>query len=385
MKSKICILSFSNIARDGRVLRQIQAASSFYQVDVIGYGQWQPPPGVRFFSLAQPGASASARFLRFLRLLFARISPTAAEKAYWMQTAYREALVILEREQYALIHANDWDALPVAALAAQSSGARLLFDAHEYTPAQETTWWRILLWTPYKMSMVTRYAGRVDGFVTVSDGIARLYKERFGWNCTVIKSAPYYQSIPFRPSSPEAIRLVHHGHPMRRRRLEDLIYLAQKLDDRFSLSFILIESDPAYIRQLRQLAEQIAPGKIFFLPSCLPGEIVERISIFDIGVHLLPPLNLNAVYALPNKFFEYVMAGLAVVTRTDCVEMAEIVQNAHIGITGDDLDMLAKQLNSMDVDQLNDFRRHSLELAKQLNAETEMGKLGKLYETLLQK
>jgi len=382
LKDKICILSFSNIARDGRVLRQIYAALSSYQVDVIGYGNWQPPQGVRFFSLSQPSASPPARFLRLMRLLFAKVSPAAAEKAYWMQPAYREALKILQREKYALIHANDWDALPVAALAARNISTRLLFDAHEYTPAQETSW-RAFLWTPYKMSLVKHYAKEVDAFVTVSDGIAHLYKENFGWNCSVIKNAPYYQVVKFRPSAPDTIRLVHHGHPIRRRRLEDLIYLVQKLDKRFSLSFILMDTDALYVKELKELAERIAPGRVSFHPACLPNEIVEHISVFDMGIHLFPPFKLNFIYVLPNKFFECIMAGLAVITYEGCLEMADIVRKAGIGITGNSLDSLARQLNNLKVEQLNTFRRRSLELAKQMNAETEMCRLHDLYENLL--
>jgi hypothetical protein len=45
-------------------------------------------------------------------------------------------LEVIKHGQYDLIHANDWNALPVAASATQGAKARILFDAHEYTPAQ---------------------------------------------------------------------------------------------------------------------------------------------------------------------------------------------------------------------------------------------------------
>ena len=48
LRKKICILSFSNVARDGRVLRQVDAVRQHYDVDVVAQGEWTPPAGVRY-------------------------------------------------------------------------------------------------------------------------------------------------------------------------------------------------------------------------------------------------------------------------------------------------------------------------------------------------
>lgn len=49
--NKICILSFSPIAIDRRVLREIKAASDQFEITVIGYGNWQPPDYVNYIEL----------------------------------------------------------------------------------------------------------------------------------------------------------------------------------------------------------------------------------------------------------------------------------------------------------------------------------------------
>ncbi|MGE5776524.1 MAG: glycosyltransferase, partial [Chloroflexota bacterium] len=135
-RKRVCILVFSNIARDGRVLRQVEYARKHYEVDVIAHGQWEHPEGVNYFQLAKPASSFSANLARLFSLARGRFHPAVFEHVFWREAEHRQALEILNHKQYDLIHANDWMALPVAACTAQGKGTRILFDAHEYAPAQ---------------------------------------------------------------------------------------------------------------------------------------------------------------------------------------------------------------------------------------------------------
>lgn len=314
MRPRIAILSFSNIASDGRVLRQIAVASSAYEVDVYGHGQWQPPSGVRFFSIPRLSALKEpwyARWLRLLQYFSMRFSPAAAESVYWSRQSHREALNLLQGNNYQLIHANDWEALPVAALAARRSGARLIFDAHEYTPDQDTGHFvSVLLWREYRVSLLKLYAGEVNAFITVSDGLSGLYRERFGWDCMVIKNAPFYQEVSSHAASGERVQLVYHGAPAPNRRLEELIYLLKMLEDRFTLSLVLLPSNPPYVQKLKSLAGHLTPGRVTFHLPWAVDEIVGQLSAFDLGLAVFPPNRSNHIYALPNKFLSIVWRGL---------------------------------------------------------------------------
>jgi hypothetical protein len=99
-------------------------------------------------------------------------------------------LSISGRSNYDLIHANDWNSLPIAS-AARNSKTRVLFDAHEYTPGQFTQHFTgRYLKSPYFEYMLRTYSKNVDKIVTVSEGIANLYKSNFGWNVDVVRNAP---------------------------------------------------------------------------------------------------------------------------------------------------------------------------------------------------
>jgi hypothetical protein len=142
-------------------------------------------------------------------------------------------------------------------------------------------------------------------------------------------NAPSYQALE--PSTVEAgkIRMIHHGAAIRSRHLEVLIEVMKYLDDRFSLDLMLMESDFAYMRYLR---ESVANDpRIRFIPTVRMEDICSRINAYDLGIYLLPPVNFNHEYALPNKLFEFIQARLAVAIGPS-PEMARIVRRHGLGV-----------------------------------------------------
>jgi glycosyltransferase involved in cell wall biosynthesis len=386
MNQRICILSFSNIARDGRILRQVEYARRNYQVDVIGYGNWSPPEGVVYHQVYLSKLDTPlSNIFNLAVLLTGRLVNTFYEQLYWRNREYARSLEILVREKYDLIHANDWTALPVAVAAARGTNTKILYDAHEYTPDQYGQYFSgRYLKSPYFIYMLNKYSRGIDTAITVSDGLAELYRKNFGWNAVVVRNAPAYTPFDFSPAAKDLIKLVHHGVAARGRQLEDLIHLMPLLDNRFSLTFILVPSDAHYLSRLKQLSSQVAGDRISFLDPVSPAEITRTLTAYDMGVPVLPPVNLNHLYALPNKFFDYIMAGIGVVVLA-LPEMKGIVEAHKIGVASNDFSWknLANALNRLSADEVGSFKRNSLLLAKKFNAEVEMGKLLALYQDLL--
>jgi glycosyltransferase involved in cell wall biosynthesis len=59
-------------------------------------------------------------------------------------------------------------------------------------------------------------------------------------------------------------------------------------------------------------------------------ELVETASSCDIGLNPFVNVCKNTEFALPNKFFEYMMAGLAVMS-SDLIEMRQLTQSLDVG------------------------------------------------------
>ncbi len=378
---RVCILSFSNIAWDSRVLREIEAARAHYAVTVIGFGPWAPPPDVAYCRVP---ADADAPLLRVPLFALGLVLPAFWYARYWRNPPYKAALKLLSEHAFDLIHANDWDALPVAAQAARRTRARVLFDAHEYTPGQTAPTWQDRLYVRYRVALLNRYFPSASGMITVSDGLQRLYRENFGWQSEIILNAPAYQPASFRPVDPEAVRVVHHGGAQSSRHLEDLLSLAALLKPHYHLSLMLVPSDRAYLEHLKTLAAQVAPGRVSFVEAARPDGVVAALSSYDVGVPWLRADCLNHLNALPNKFFDYVMAGAALAVPALPV-MARLVEAHHNGVVADGLtvESLAERLNRLDTLDINAFKQNSLSLARVMNAETEMDRLLSIYQRLL--
>ena len=387
LKRRIAVLSFSPLQGDGRVLRQVEYLSQSFTVDVIGYG---PLPAAytsraRGFSL-DPPTNRARRWRKACWLPLGRIAPAAYETWYWSEAEFRQALDTLRELRPDAIHANDWEALPVAVRAARDTGACVVSDLHEYAPLlrENRRYWR----TFYKPSIeyfLSAYLGATAASVTVSRAIADRYRAEYGIDPIVVMNAPQpAPRLPFRPTDPEHIRLIHHGNAIRDRQLERMIETVALLPPRYSLYFMLVERDPAYAAELRALARMRAPGRVFFLPPVSPAEVVKRISEFDIGFYLMPALSFNQLAALPNKFFDFVMAGLAV-----CIgpspEMEVLIRDHGFGLVAPDLaaSTAARLLAAQSSSDIDGLKRQALVAREVLNADVELGKLLHLYEELL--
>jgi glycosyltransferase involved in cell wall biosynthesis len=88
--------------------------------------------------------------------------------------------------------------------------------------------------------------------------------------------------------------------------------------------------------------------------------------------------------ALPNKFFEFIMAGLAVAIGPSPA-MAAIVNRYDLGVVADTFDprALADRLNALTAADIDAMKHRSLAAARDLNAENEMRKLHDIYARLL--
>jgi Glycosyltransferase Family 4 len=384
----VAILSFTRIHMDARVLRQVRCLSRHYPITVVGFGQLGPgvSDSVSMLPLPLPQGAESRKLRTLMLLSLGRLVVGPAYEAwYWGRSEHALALDLLLKTGASFIHANDWDALPAAVRAAEAVGAQVVFDAHEYSPLEreEQRRWR-LLYKPMVHFFLTNYATRCAASVTVSDTIAARYGQEYGFHPIVVRNIPESAAAPaYHPADPDDIRLVHHGNAMRNRHLELLIETATRADPRYSLHFMLIESSPGYLAELQALAQSRAPGRIFFHDPVPPGEVVGRLAEFDIGIYLLPFTNFNNASALPNKFFDFVAAGLAV-----CIgptpEMAQLTRRYGFGAVAGSFDPVeaASILNGLSTAEIDRMKRQSIAARRELNAQAEMQKLTDLYARL---
>jgi glycosyltransferase involved in cell wall biosynthesis len=134
---------------------------------------------------------------------------------------------------------------------------------------------------------------------------------------------------------------------------------------------MLTETDANFLQSLKSKARPIRE-KVNFLPPVPTEDIVSKISEFDLGIHIIPPLSINNKYALPNKFFEFIQGHLGIVVGPS-PEMAGIVNERELGIVSKSFDApeLARAINALDRNQVDRFRSNSKISAEIFNWENE--------------
>ncbi len=161
-----------------------------------------------------------------------------------------------------------------------------------------------------------------------------------------------------------------------------MIDMMALLDERFSLDLMLIEVEPCYIDELRQRAG--SDPRIRFLPPVAMESICRTLNDYDVGVYLLRPDNFNHRHALPNKFFEFVQARLAVAIGPS-PEMKALVDRFRCGLVARSFDVadLAESLRNLTSDELQRLKVASHFAAAELSFEHDGARLKAEVEWLL--
>jgi len=270
----------------------------------------------------------------------------------------------------------------VAAEAARRSNARLVLDLHEYSPEQYEDRSFRMFDARMISHLIRKYAPQVAASMTVAPLIAQRYRERFHLDPMVVLNTPETTGLSSGRIDPDHIRLVHHGVASERRSPGSMIEAIARCDRRYSLHFMLLENE--YVRELRRQAETLAPGRVTFHRPLPPEDIVGYLAQFDIGFYILPPQNYNQLVALPNKFFDFINAGLAV-----CIgpspSMADMVHAHGLGTVGPTFspEDIAGLINRTTPEEWQRMKDRSRTAAQTLNAQNEMAKVVKIYQDLL--
>ena len=404
-------MALSPIAHDARVLRQIQYLSPRYDLTVIGFGPPHPsysksctidsvdlnlqekPPIPNFrtsirdqdFRNLHVYHHISKRVIRTINKFLLRLgtySTSIHEAWYKRQPIIHKATQKAIEARCDAYLANDWNTMPMSAQAARKNNAALVLDLHEYAPLQsmegpdQNKQKRLITHT------LSKYLRQVDTSITVAGPLAQRYQKEFGFDPVIIMNAPEQLSCFPHTKFDNSIKLFHHGGAIRSRQPELMIETIVRCDDRYSLHFMFLHNE--YVEELKTLAEKMAPGRVFFHDPVSPEKITQYISQFDVGFYILPPINYNNLFALPNKFLDFICAGLPVAIGPS-PSMAEVVNKYGLGVVCNTFDPedMASAINQTSSEQWAGMQQAARKASTDLNAGIEMKKLINIFDRLL--
>jgi hypothetical protein len=350
----LLILSFSPIARDARVLKQIERFVGQYAVTTCGFGQ--APSGVRAHIQIpddQPEYDLNGRL----------ITAKLYKQAYWRLSAVRWARRRLSGLQFDVAIANDVEAVPLTLSLQPRYG--VLADLHEYSPRlhEENEAWKRRI-GPFFNWLCRRYVSKAAQWSTVSSGLSEEYAKEFGFRPTIVtNAAPYADLSPTPTTSP--IRLVHSGACLRNRSLHVMIEAALRARNDIVFDLYLTANDPGYLKELRTLA---ATGTRVTVHHAVPyEELLATLNPYDVGLHVLPPVSFNNQWALPNKFFDYVQARLGILIGPS-PEMERYLGNLDLGVVAADfsVDATVAAIEQLTPDGVSSFKLNADQAAEAL-------------------
>ena len=298
----------------------------------------------------------------------------------------RRALRAVGERPAAVWIAHDLETLPLALLARRRHGGRVLYDSHELFVESSLARWEGRRWARIER----RTIGQADAVVTVSDSIAAELARRYQIAAPeVILNAP---DAPARDGvEPVDLRreldlpadtriALYLGGIVQHRGLEELIAAAAERPD---LAVVMLgPSMDAYRGMLERLAAELGVGRrVRFLPPVAPREIGRYAAGADVGLSTIQATFLNYRYALPNKLFDYLHAGLPIVV-SDFPDMRALVERHEVGATCDPTcpRSVAEAIDRVAADP--QLRRNALAAARHYTWERERAKLVALVRRL---
>lgn len=369
MRPKILCISFSDIQADARVLRQLDILAEFGDVTTLGYGD-KPQAASDHLRIdaALPSLPQTLTGVALLALRSFRRLELAAP-------AVRAAAELAGGRSFDLVVANEARALPLAHHLA--GGAPVWGDMHEWAPEERVhvLSWRLLI-KPFMTYICAKYLPGTQAVTVVNDSIARLYEQEFGCTTATVRNARPFEQLSPSPGSPDTVRLVHSGAAVPGRNLEGMIQAVNLLGAGYSLDFYLVPARDGgkYLRSLEALAS--GPNKVTFHPPVSPAALPGILNAYDIGIFSLPPRTRNHALMLPNKFFDFVQARLAIVFSPS-VETTRLIEQFDLGAVTDDFsaESLAKTLQQLDRSRIaackENAHKAALELSSKIDEDAE--------------
>ena len=368
MVKTILYISIDPVIYRRRVLNHIETAIEMdWKVILITTGfQLPDTPSFKIHYIAQPFKRGPLRFLHF----------------------NYKALQIISKNKIDIIQARGLWVLPSVLIAGIFKSFKLVYDAHEFFAGHELFQkhlWRRLTWLKLEKAAVPK----MDALLTVSEPLGTFYKNLYPQikKIEIIRSLPKLEKRTIQKTKEEnyIIKLVFHGYFLPGRGLFQFLEALAELKD-YLFHFKLIGEGPLKQPLENQIKTLNLTEKVTLQPFVESENLIKKIQNADLGISLIEADSINRANALPNKFFEYIHAGLPVLA-SNISTLRAYIQKYNVGLTADPYNQqqIIKALKQVfnNKSLLTEYRANCIKAAKELCWQNESKKLQMIYTELL--
>jgi glycosyltransferase involved in cell wall biosynthesis len=249
---------------------------------------------------------------------------------------YIEMMVLFYKavsdRRWSIIHCHDALLLPLATFLSIRYNSKLIYDAHEL---ESETNGISMLEKAYVLIIEKLSWERIHAVITVSNAICEWYRNKYGSKIIeVIMNSPDYTycKVSIGKIRNKSISYVYVGLMTRGRGIDGLLQYFT-LNTTSTLTFI---GDGELFDEIEQHSKLCKNIKI--LKPMKHDDMMIELLKYDVGVCIIPECtSLSDYFSLPNKVFEYMFAGLHIIS-TDLPEIRKLLYDNKCGnvIEGND-------------------------------------------------
>ncbi|MBK7885631.1 MAG: glycosyltransferase [Chitinophagaceae bacterium] len=283
--------------------------------------------------------------------------------------------------------ANDLDVLIPNYIIGKCRGKYLFYDTHEYftgvpelanSPTKKRIWKFFENWIFPKLPTV----------YTVNESVKNTYQQEYGNKIEVIRNVPVTvhieeKELPGHLKNKTILLLQGAGINKGRGGIE-LLEAMKYLPSYYFLVMIGSGNQWNYIKEKR--IEWQLENQVEMIEKLSPSELKRYTPLAHIGFSLDSFDDLNCLYNLPNKIFDYMHAGVPVIA-TAIPEVKNIIEQYGCGVCITDYKptYIANVIEEMitDKEKYNQYKINCSIAAKELCWENESNKLTAIYQPFL--
>lgn len=286
-------------------------------------------------------------------------------------------LFLLLSRPAGLLISNDLDTLLPNFLVHKLKRIPIVFDSHEYFTATPELVDRPKVQRIWKWIEKT-IVPKLHNCITVNASIAALFEQEYHIHFKIVRNIPRRRTNSVNPSRaalglPENQKIVlMQGSGINvQRGAEEAVEAMQYLDN----VLLLIVGGGDVLPVLKNKVQELSlQTKVKFVSRQTPENLAGYTANADIGLTIDKDTNINYRFSLPNKLFDYIYAGVPVLS-TPLVELKNIIEQYQIGefIENHDPQHMATVISKMlqNETQMAIYKQNTLKAAAELNWENE--------------
>jgi len=229
--------------------------------------------------------------------------------------------------------------------------------------------------------------------MTVNSSLADIFSDEYKVNIEIIRNVPVSEKhsdddgdqnneAVFLKEHQDKSKIIYQGVLNKDRGIEESILAMRYVEN----AVFLIAGEGDLSKELRKLAKKEGlSDKVEFLGRINLTELGKITRLCTLGLSLEKDTCLSYRYSLPNKIFNYMHAGIPVLS-SDLIEKRGLIEKCEMGlfIESYDPEHIGSMINEMlsNSEKIFWWKQNSLKGAKQFNWEIEEQKLLRFYENI---